>query len=105
LAVPREGVRLPLFFCRVNEKDLITEFKEKLKKGDIIILEGFLQTQKVEKIVEGQIKIERVSSINCYGFTFLDSDSVNIFSPLNKLTQVVKEVRKIEFGPENKAKA
>jgi hypothetical protein len=46
VSVPREGVKLPLFYCRVNEKELITEVKEKLKKGDVIILEGFLQTKK-----------------------------------------------------------
>jgi single-stranded DNA-binding protein len=46
VSVPREGVRLPLFFCRVKEKELITEVKEKLKKGDVVILEGFLQTKK-----------------------------------------------------------
>ncbi|CAG8511138.1 7129_t:CDS:2, partial [Ambispora gerdemannii] len=48
LAVPREGVKSPLFFCRVHGK-LITEFNEKLKKGDIILLEGFLQTKKIEE--------------------------------------------------------
>ena len=37
LAVPREGVKLPLFFCRVNEKQLIPEINGKLKKGDIIL--------------------------------------------------------------------
>src|SRR6185369_7022312 len=46
LAVPREGVKSPLFFCRVNEKELIPEFNTKLKKSCIILLEGFLQTQK-----------------------------------------------------------
>jgi hypothetical protein len=108
LVVPREGVKLPLFFCRVNdranEKGLIPKFKEKLKKGDIILLEGFLQTQKVEEAAEGgETKIKRVSSINCYGFTFLDNDSVNIFTPLDNLTRVFKKVEEIEFEPENKA--
>ncbi|CAG8812962.1 15808_t:CDS:2, partial [Racocetra persica] len=32
LAVPREGVRSPLFFCRINEKELVDEFNEKLQK-------------------------------------------------------------------------
>ena len=99
LAVPREGIKLPLFFCRVNEEELIPQFKEKLKKGDIILLEGFLQTQKVEVVKDGETTFEKVSSINCYGFTFLDSDSVNIFSPLDNLTRVAaKEIRKIDFG-------
>src|SRR6185503_9991208 len=52
LAVPREGVKSPLFFCRVNEKELIPEFNTKLKKSDIILLEGFLQTQKIVEEVE-----------------------------------------------------
>jgi hypothetical protein len=48
LAVPREGLKSPLFFCRV-QGELISEFNEKLKKGDIILLEGFLQTKKIEE--------------------------------------------------------
>lgn len=105
LAVPREKVEFPLYFCRVNEKELIPEFKKKLKKGDIIILEGFLQTQKTEKVVEGETKIEKFSSVNCYGFTFLDSDSVNIFSPLDNLTRVLKEVKGIDFDSEPEIEA
>ena len=101
LVVPREKVELPVFFCRVNEEKLITEFKEKLNKGDIVFLEGFLQTQEVEKEVKGEVKRGRVSSINCYGFTLLENDSVNAFYPLDNLTRVgsVKEVRKI-FKPD-----
>jgi hypothetical protein len=98
LSVPREGIKLPFFFCRVNEKKLVTEFKEKLKKLDIIILEGFLQTQKKVKKVEDKDIIERYSSIICYGFTLLDSDSVNFFSTLDNLTRVVEKVSKIDFS-------
>ena len=58
LAVPREGIKFPLFFCRVNEKELIPEFSEKLKKADIILLEGFLQTQKIVKEEGSEKKIE-----------------------------------------------
>ena len=58
LAVPREGIKSPLFFCRVNEKELIPEFSEKLKKADIILLEGFLQTQKIVKEEGSEKKIE-----------------------------------------------
>jgi hypothetical protein len=98
LSVPREGIKLPFFFCRVNEKKLVTEFKEKLKKLDIIILEGFLQTQKKVKKMEDKDIIERYSSIICYGFTLLDSDSVNFFSTLDNLTRVVEKVSKIDFS-------
>jgi hypothetical protein len=69
---------------------LITEVKEKLKKGDVVILEGFLQTKKEKE--------EWISSIVWYGFTLLDSDSVNVFRPLDNLTPVVKEVSKIDFS-------
>lgn len=48
LAVPREGLKSPLFFCRV-QGELMSEFNEKLKKGDVILLEGFLQTKKIEE--------------------------------------------------------
>jgi hypothetical protein len=56
LAVPREGVISPLFFCRINEKELIPEVNEKLKKGDVVLLEGFLQTQKIVKETGGDKK-------------------------------------------------
>ena len=97
LAVPREGVRLPLFFCRINdqndEEPLIPKFKEKLKKGDVVLLKGFLQTKNEEAEKDGETKNVKVSSVNCYGFVFLDSDSVNVFSPLYNLTQTVKKVK------------
>ncbi|KLL04481.1 MAG: hypothetical protein MRERV_21c035 [Mycoplasmataceae bacterium RV_VA103A] len=106
LAVPREGVRSPLFFCRINEKELVDEFNEKLQKGDVILLEGFLQTQKIVEEEEGEKKITRISSIIAYGFTLLDSDSAGIFRPLDNLTRVVKSIRKIDFSkPKNKTTA
>ncbi|CAG8622579.1 9255_t:CDS:2 [Paraglomus occultum] len=91
LAAPREGVKSPLFFCRVNEKELISEFNEKLKKSDVILLEGYLQTQKILEEKDGEKKITRISSIICYGFTLLDNDSANVFGPLDNLTRIVKE--------------
>jgi single-stranded DNA-binding protein len=98
LAVPREGVKLPLFFCRINEEDLITKSKEKLKKGDVVLLEGFLQTQKIEVVKDYETTIDKISSVNCYRFTFLDSDSATVFSPLDNLVGVAaKEIRKNEF--------
>lgn len=93
IVVPREGNAFPVFFCRAQGK-LIPKINDKLKKGDIIILEGFLQTKK--NVKDGG-DIERASSIICRGFTFIDSDSVNIFSPFDKLTHIVEEVKKIDF--------
>ena len=105
LVVAREGVKSPLFFCRVNEKELIPEFNEKLRKGDVILLEGYLQTQKILEENEGEKKITRISSIICYGFTLLDNDSASIFNPLSDLVRVVKEVSKIDFSkPKPKVK-
>jgi len=98
LAAPREGVKSPLFFCRINEKELIPEFSEKLKKGDVILLEGYLQTQKILEERESEKKITRISSVICYGFTFLDNDSASVFNPLGDLVRVVKEVSKIDFS-------
>nr|CAG8433651.1 12613_t:CDS:2 [Entrophospora candida] len=46
IEVPREGNPSPLFFCRVHG-EAITYFKNELKKGDIILLEGFLQSKKI----------------------------------------------------------
>lgn len=96
LAVPREGVKLPLFFCRAHDK-LISEINKNLKKGDIILLEGFLQTKKVEETNDSEKKFSRISSIICQGFTFLDNDSVNSFSSLENLTRVFENTKKIDF--------
>jgi len=108
LAVPREGNKSPLFFCRA-QGELIPEIKGKLKKGDIILLEGFLQTKILQtKEIEGgmdekiAVNPARASSIICRGFTFLDNDSVSVFSPLDNLTRIVKEVREIDYSqPKN----
>ncbi|CAG8658636.1 5312_t:CDS:2, partial [Ambispora gerdemannii] len=83
IADSREG---NAFFCR-TQGELASEVSSKLQKGDIILLEGFLQTK---KLVEGE-NISRISSIICQAFTLLDSDSVNIFNPLDKLNRVAKE--------------
>jgi hypothetical protein len=99
ILVLREEIKSPLFFCRVP-KQLISEVKEKLKKGDIIIVKGFLQTKKKEEEEneeETEKKFSRVSSIICQGFVFLDNDSVKVFNPLDKLTYIGKEVEKIDF--------
>ena len=98
LVVPREGVKLPLYFCRINEEGLIPKFKERFKKGDIILLEGFLQTEKRLKEEEDKKKIIRNSAIICYGFTFIDNDSANVFNPLDN-SRVAEKVRKIVFKP------
>lgn len=98
LSVPREGVKLPLFFCRA-EGELITEIKKTLKKGDIILLEGFLQTKKEEEKGGGEKKFSRISTIICRGFTLLDNDSVGAFGyPLDDLTRVVRDIAKIDYS-------
>jgi hypothetical protein len=95
LAVPREGNNSPLFFCKAKG-ELVPEIKQRLKKGDVILLEGFLQTKNEKKAINPS----RPSSIICRGFTLLDNDSVNIFSPLDNLTRIVKEVKEIDFSQE-----
>jgi hypothetical protein len=72
----------------------MSEIKQRLKKGDIILLEGFLQTKNEKNVVNPS----RPSSVICRGFTFLDNDSVRIFSPLDNLTRIVKEVKEIDFS-------
>lgn len=107
IAVPREGNNSPLFFCRV-QGGLISEFFNGLKKGDIILLEGFLQTKKiVEEWVneESEKKFSRISSIICQAFTFIDNDAVSFFSSLDNLTRITGEVEKIDFNkPKEKEK-
>ncbi len=80
IVVPREGNMFPIFFCRAQGK-LIPKINDKLKNGDIIILEGFLQTKK--NVKEGG-DIERISSIICRGFTLIDNDSVKNIIEENK---------------------
>ncbi|CAG8476650.1 877_t:CDS:1 [Ambispora leptoticha] len=100
ITVPREGNDLPIFFCRVQGTKLIKEIRNKLKKNDIILLEGFLQTKKIveeEKSSEIGKKISRISSIICQKLILLDNDSVNVFYPLNQFTHIVGKVEKIDF--------
>ena len=69
------------------------EFKENVSKGDVIVLEGFLQTKKITgEFEEG--KISRISSIICNSFTLIDKDSSLSFLPLEfkKFTAKVKEI-------------
>jgi len=92
ISVPREGNNSPLYFCRA-QGELINEMKNKLKKGDIILLEGFLQTKKIDEAG----KLLRISSVICQTFTLIDNDSANDFSPLSELICVKGEVEKIDF--------
>jgi len=92
VSVPREGNNSPLYFCRV-QGGLINEVKNKLKKGEIILLEGFLQTKKIDEAG----KLSRISSVICQAFTLIDNDSANDFNPLSELIRVEGEVEKIDF--------
>jgi len=101
IVVPREGNNLPFFFCRIQGKKLINEVSSKLKKNDIVLLEGFLQTKKImeeRKNSESEKKISRISSIICQKFVLLDSDSVKIFNPLDQFTRIVGKIEKIDFS-------
>jgi hypothetical protein len=99
IEVPREKNPSPLFFCRIHG-ELINDFKQHLNKGDIIFLEGFLQSKKIEE--EGEVF--RISAVICQGFTFLDSDSANIFTPLKVFTRIFKNtVRVIDFSKPKEA--
>lgn len=99
ISVPRERNNPSVFFCRVQGK-LIMEFSDKLKKGDIILLEGFLQTKKIEAEIgfgETERKFSRISSIICQAFTLLDNDSASHFNPPKELVRIAGEVEKIDF--------
>jgi len=98
LAIPREKNLSPLFFCRVQGETLINEMRNKLQKGDIILLEGFLQTKKIEMDFgeESEKIVPRISSIICQSFVLIDNDSANNFKPLH-LTRVEGETKVIDF--------
>jgi ribosomal protein S6 len=101
IVVPREGNNLPFFFCRVKGTEkIINEINSKLKKNDIVLLEGFLQTKKVvegERDSEAEKKLSRISSIICQKLILLDSDSVSVFNPLDQFTRIVGKVEEINF--------
>jgi len=99
IVVPREGNNLPIFFCRVQGKELINETRNKLKRNDIVLLEGFLQTKKIveeEKTSETRKNVSRISSIICQKIVLLDNDSVNAFNSL-EFTHIVGKIEKIDF--------
>nr|CAG8528788.1 11831_t:CDS:2 [Entrophospora candida] len=73
IEVPRERNPFPLFFCRV-QGELTTDFVQHLNKGDIIILEGFLQAKKI---------VER--------------GETNTFNPLNGFTRIFKNTKETDF--------
>jgi hypothetical protein len=121
MVVPRENSNSssqnvpPIFFCRV-QGDLKEEFRKNLKKGDVVLVEGFLQTKKIVEdgrrmggfesnfsensgdYQEGR-KISRISSIICSGFTLIENDSASEFVPHDKLEikRISREIKKINF--------
>ena len=96
-----EGNSLGSFFCK-TKGELAVEISKCLKKKDIILVEGFLQTR---KIVDAEsIYSESVSWISlvfCNSFVLIDTAEANVFHPLNevvgKLALVSGEIEKIDF--------
>jgi Single-strand binding protein family len=104
ISVPREKNEFPLYFCRAQGQ-LATEVQKQLKKNDIILLEGYLQTVKVPSDTgRFEERDSRISSIICQGFTLLGSDSVDDFAPPGQFTRVVRPVEKIDFSKESPKK-
>ncbi|MCE8162533.1 MAG: hypothetical protein I3264_02085 [Candidatus Moeniiplasma glomeromycotorum] len=104
MSVPREKNEFPLYFCRAQGQ-LASEVQKQLKKNDIILLEGYLQTVKVPSDTgRFEERDSRISSIICQGFTLLGSDSVDDFAPPGKFTRVVRAVEKIDFSKESPKK-
>lgn len=97
---PREGNNLPFFFCRVQGTEPIKEVNNKLKRNDIVLIEGFLQTKKIVEEEEGsetEKKLSRISSIICQKIVPIDSDSVNVFNSLEQFTYIAGQVEEIDF--------
>jgi len=112
IVVPREGDNSSIFFCRV-QGELIDEFKKKVEKGDVILVEGFLQTRKVidqnntrneDYFVNNDKndKIFRISSILCESFIKIDSDSSNNFSDIINIEKVSGNIEEIDFSKPKK---
>jgi len=97
ITVPREGIKSPLFFCRAHG-ELILEVTNQLKKGDIVLWEGFLQTGKIIEIQENNEERRRyISAVICQGFTYLDNDFVDTFSYLSELKHITRTIKEIDF--------
>jgi hypothetical protein len=101
LLVPwKGGNERATYFCRSSKK-LVPEITSRLKAGDVIFLEGFLQTKKNKR--EEEIKREnkeefdRISSIICRAFVLLDRELFNDWHSLGKLELVEKPIEKIDF--------
>ena len=96
LEVPTKENISNLFFCRA-QGELVLEMANALKKRDIVLLEGFLQTKKIVDDNTYPEKILRISSFICQSFILIDTMKVDNFYLLDKLTLVSKEVEKIDF--------
>ncbi|CAG8722865.1 33943_t:CDS:1 [Racocetra persica] len=97
LEVPTKENPLNTFFCRAHD-ELATEMAKQVRKNDLILLEGFLQTKKLTSPTElYPEKITRISSLICQSFVLLDTVTVNNFYPWNNLVLISKETKKIDF--------
>ena len=77
--IPTKENKLNAFFCRA-QGELALEITNQVKKRDVILLEGFLQTKKVnsgEDIYPE--KVVRISSFICQSFVRLDTATVSDF--------------------------
>ncbi|CAH1756390.1 12193_t:CDS:2 [Entrophospora sp. SA101] len=90
LLVQQKGDERSIYFCRIHG-ELIPEATSQLKKGDIVLLKGFLQTAKItpgeEKENGEKEEITRISSIICYAFALLYNESIE----LNWVTRKVEQ--------------
>lgn len=84
------------YFCRVNSKKNISELSQ-IKKGFVVVIDGFLQTKKV--INEStQLVEERISSIICQNIKVIDNtDPLEEFFPFNTPTIEIP-IEKIDFA-------
>lgn len=85
-----------VYFCRINSKKRIPEIS-KVKKGFIVMIDGFLQTKKV--INENTQSIEeRISSIICQNIKIIDDvDPTGVFLPLD-IPSIAIPIEKIDFA-------
>ena len=86
----------------IHEWSLLSDFYNQMSTYaapfQFQVLFSFHKMFSAFKNVNDKIIIERYSSVICYGFTFLDSDLVNFFSPLDNLTRTVEKVSIIDFS-------
>lgn len=85
-----------IFFCRINNDDHSLSSLN-LKKGDVVLIEGFLQTKKVSSPDQEKIE-DRISAVICQRIIILDSGGNLFENCLSDIKVYSVHINKIDFS-------